>query len=174
MEQEPLISCLPPLASVTAKLLILGSFPGTESLRKQEYYGHPRNAFWSIMDKLLNLGNNLSYPEKVKALTLHRIAVWDVFLSCRRRGSLDSSIEDATVNDFASFFQIYQNIEWVVFNGARAEMEYRRHVLQTVIPIRRELTYFKMPSTSPAMAILTSQEKMARWAKIEELLFDEQ
>jgi double-stranded uracil-DNA glycosylase len=172
MKKEPVITCFPPIASVRAKVLILGSFPGGESLRKQEYYGHPRNVFWFIIQKLLNLDDALSYPEKVIALSTHGVAVWDVLFSCRRQGSLDSSIDDKTimVNDFISFFQIYREIKWVFFNGTRAEKEYHRRVLNLVESFRKDMHYQRLPSTSPAMAMLTRDEKLAQWEKILDVL----
>jgi len=114
-------TCFSPLASPDAKILILGSFPGKESLRKQEYYAHPRNAFWSIIRILFRLEDSLSYLERVKALKSNRVALWDVLLSCQREGSLDSSIDDTTisVNDFTLFFRKYKEIQWVFFNGLK-------------------------------------------------------
>jgi double-stranded uracil-DNA glycosylase len=172
MEKEPLATCFPPIASSGAKILILGSFPGRESLRKQEYYGHSRNVFWFIIRALFHLDDALSYPERVRALTLHGVAVWDVLSSCRREGSLDSSIEDATilVNDFLPFFQRYTGIQWVFFNGTRAEKEYRRHVSNVVDPLCTDIHYHRLPSTSPAMAMLTRDQKLAQWTKILEIL----
>ena len=43
----------PPVADKNCRLLILGSIPGEESLRLQQYYGHPRNTFWRILDETL-------------------------------------------------------------------------------------------------------------------------
>ncbi len=158
-------TCFPPIALDTATVLILGSFPGKESLRRQQYYAHPRNTFWPIMENLFHLEAGLSYSDRVNALESHGIALWDVMLSCHREGSLDSDIDDTTIiaNDFRSFFRKYKRIRSVFFNGAKAEKEYMRHVWNLLDPFSKALQYQRLPSTSPAMASLTPEEKRARW-----------
>ena len=43
----------PPIASRTARVLILGTMPGRVSLRERQYYAHPQNAFWRIVGGIL-------------------------------------------------------------------------------------------------------------------------
>lgn len=77
----------PPIADKKAKVLILGSMPGEESLRKNEYYANPKNCFWRIMAALLGFGGDLNYEERTRILKKNRIALWDVMKSCERRGA---------------------------------------------------------------------------------------
>jgi len=158
----------PPIADKKAKVLILGSMPGEESLRKNEYYANPKNSFWRIMASLFGFGCDLSYKEKARILKKNNIALWDVMKACQRRGSLDSAIKDsATVeNDFVSFYSIHPKIRYVFFNGTKAEMEYKKRVMPRLPDVTKGITYYRLPSTSPTMARLSFNAKMIEWSKV--------
>jgi TDG/mug DNA glycosylase family protein len=158
----------PPIADKKAKVLILGSMPGEESLRKNEYYANPKNAFWRIMAALFGSGRDLSYKEKARILKENKIALWDVMKSCERRGSLDSAIKDSAIveNDFVSFYRGHPNIRYVFFNGAKAEMEYKKRVMPRLSDVAKRIAYCRLPSTSPAMARLSFDEKLVEWSKV--------
>ena len=47
-----MLTGLPPLISSHTRVLILGSFPGAASLASQQYYGHPQNQFWKILQAI--------------------------------------------------------------------------------------------------------------------------
>jgi TDG/mug DNA glycosylase family protein len=152
-----------PIVQADAEILILGSMPGRDSLRAAQYYAHPRNIFWRVMAELLHFDAGFPYEERAAALVAARIALWDVVHCCRRQGSLDSSIEADTVvtNDFRTFFQRYDKIGSVIFNGAKAEHYYVRRVLPHLNS--RSLHYFRAPSTSPAHASLSYARKLETW-----------
>ena len=154
-------------ADPTARILILGSIPGRESLRAERYYAHPRNQFWPIMSALLGFAPDLPYAERLQALRTHGIALWDVMQSCQRAGSLDASIQPDTVqaNDFAAFFQTHPNIGSVYFNGATAQTAYNQHVLRALCrqPHAPTLRYTRLPSTSPAHAAMSWAQKLEAW-----------
>jgi hypoxanthine-DNA glycosylase len=146
--------------------------PSIKSLQAHQYYAHPRNSFWFIMSALFADRRELDYEQK-KALLLHnRIALWDVLKTCRREGSLDSSITSSTieVNDFNSFFAAHAGIKAVFFNGARAEQEYRKHVLPVLDEQFSSIEYQRLPSTSPAMASLNREQKLQQWRLILQFL----
>ncbi|WP_346838597.1 DNA-deoxyinosine glycosylase [Microbulbifer sp. SAOS-129_SWC] len=154
-----------PIAATDATRLVLGSMPGIASLRAQQYYAHPRNAFWPIIAALFDLPAGLDYRQRCAHLRAQRVALWDVLHTCTRSGSLDSAIAADSIvpNDFAGFFARHRAIERVYFNGAKAEQLYRRHV-QPTLPARwAALPLSRLPSTSPAHAGMPFAEKLAQW-----------
>ncbi|MDD5580336.1 MAG: DNA-deoxyinosine glycosylase [Methylobacter sp.] len=157
-----------PLVSTNAEILILGSMPGVASLLKQQYYGHPGNAFWPIMGALFAAYPELGYQQRKEILLENGVAVWDVLQSCKRLGSLDSNIElsSITINDFTSFFDEYQLIRHVYFNGGMAEKVYKKHILPILNKRFSYLEYQRLPSTSPAFASLRLEQKIAAWKVI--------
>ena len=80
-----------PIADARARILILGSLPGDDSIRQQQYYAHPRNLFWKIMGRLLGFSAAAPYNERIAALKDADIALWDVCASAQRTGSLSLS-----------------------------------------------------------------------------------
>lgn len=162
----PTVCSFPPIAREDARILILGSMPGIVSLQAGQYYAHPRNQFWSIIAALLQTGPLTDYATKVAALHTHALALWDVMQSCQRSGSLDSQIDrhSVVVNDFEAFLRIHPHITRIYFNGATAEQAFCQRVLPTLV--RQGLTLQRLPSTSPANALLNLQQKLQSWRVI--------
>lgn len=162
----PHVKSFAPIENADAKILILGSMPGEASLRAGQYYAHPRNLFWHIMEKLLNTNPDLPYSQRVQALKSARIALWDVLRSCRRKGSMDSNIDNGslTPNDLVTFFQRHPKITHIFFNGAKAEECYRKYV-QPIAGIER-IEYLRLPSTSPANASISFERKLEAWRAV--------
>lgn len=159
---------LPPVVGPGAVTLVLGSMPGEESLRRGQYYAHPRNAFWPIMGALAGAGPELAYAARLQALRDAGITVWDVLGACVRPGSLDSAIDpdSVVVNDFAGFFQAHPTLRRVFFNGSFAETAFRRHVLPTLPADSPGHHAQRLPSTSPAHASLRLEQKLQAWRRI--------
>ncbi|MDF1819618.1 MAG: DNA-deoxyinosine glycosylase [Immundisolibacteraceae bacterium] len=154
-----------PLVGRQPRALILGTLPGEEALRKQQYYGNPRNAFWGIMAELFGFSVELDYEQRVTQLLRNPIAVWDVIDRCLRPGSLDSSIETESIqpNGLVDFLQSHPTITQLFFNGSRADQEFRRHILPLLGERLESLAMTRLPSTSPAMARLRPAEKLEQW-----------
>jgi TDG/mug DNA glycosylase family protein len=167
-----LASSFPPVFEADAQVLVLGSMPGRASLQVCQYYAHPHNAFWPIIENLFGVADGLDYIGRTGLLLRHRIALWDVLKTCRRNGSLDSSIRAASIipNDFGSFYRSAPDIKAVFFNGATAEREYRKRVVPMLPEKFAGLPTHRLPSTSPAMAGIPKEEKLERWRLIADVL----
>jgi hypoxanthine-DNA glycosylase len=157
----------PPLADARARVLVLGSMPGVASLRAQQYYGHPRNAFWPIMGDIFGFDAAAPYPQRVAALQAHRVAVWDVLATCERPGSLDADIDlrSVVVNDFAGFLASHPQLQRLCFNGAMAQTMFRRHVLPS-LAVPSAFDMVRLPSTSPANAGMRLADKRRAWQAV--------
>ena len=88
----------PPLVDARARILVLGTLPGEESLRRREYYAHPRNLFWPIVFALFDANPAIDYAEKLAFVAAQRIALWDVCELGERDASADSSIRSERPN----------------------------------------------------------------------------
>ena len=150
-----------PVAGPATRMLVLGSLPGTRSLQDEQYYAHPQNAFWPIMEQVFGIRGG--YQDRCAQLVAHGVALWDVLASAARPGSLDANIRLSTAspNGIAAFVKQHAEIRRVVFNGKKAEQLFYRHIdtdgLNSSIELRG------LPSTSPAHAALSFPEKLAVW-----------
>lgn len=146
-----------PINGESPRVLILGSFPSIQSLRHTEYYGNPQNHFWKIMDALFEIDPLLPYHERIKYLTRHHIALWDVIQSCKRTGSADEEIREPIFNDISGFLTAHPTMRLVVLNGTAAGRYYRQMNMPQTIENR------VLPSTSPANTRYTLAEKVRAW-----------
>lgn len=168
------ISSFPPLARADARVLILGSMPGVESLRRREYYAHPQNQFWPIMSQLFGAGREAPYPERVARLLGHGVAVWDVLKHCEREGSLDGAIVGGseTINDFGAFFAAHPDIDAVFFNGAKSESLFMAHARPALGARAGALRFQRLPSTSPTNAGVPPAAKARAWRQVKDVLVE--
>ena len=147
------------MARGDARVLVLGSVPSQRSIADHQYYAHPQNAFWRIMGELV--GATGDYSQRCAALVEHRIALWDVLAASVRPGSMDADIdlESAQVNDFELFFRSHPGVGRLCFNGRKAAEMFARFVRLDAVPEETVV----LPSTSPAFAAMTFDNKLARW-----------
>jgi hypoxanthine-DNA glycosylase len=158
------VTSFPPIAEESARVLILGSMPGVLSLKANQYYAHPRNAFWRIMGSIYGFDAESAYENRVEKLSASGVALWDVLHTCVRAGSLDSAIENKSqiANDFQLFFKQHQNIKLVGFNGVKAEESFKK--LSFPLANMSDITFVRLPSSSPAHA-KPLEHKIAAWRK---------
>lgn len=158
----PRLAGMPAVVSARTVVLVLGSFPGAASLRAQQYYGHPQNQFWRILQALWPqhpLPGPASYALRCEWLLARGLGVWDVYASCEREGSLDADIRHAVVNDFGALRAVAPHLAAIAHNGG----ESFKHAARTAalgVPV------YKLPSTSPANASWSFERKLSAWAEL--------
>jgi hypoxanthine-DNA glycosylase len=151
---------LAPIAAPDARLLVLGSFPSVASLEAGQYYAHPRNHFWPILSALWQVDlRSLPYAQRITQVRHHGLAIWDVYASCRRDGSLDSAIEEAQPNDLAGLVARLPHLQAIAHNGGESARAMRA-TRALGRPVHR------LPSTSPANASWSFERKLAAWRAV--------
>lgn len=153
----PLLTGFPLVMQPDARLLFMGSFPGAASLAAHQYYAHPRNQFWRLLSGVLQDDlAALSYDARLQKLAQHRIGLWDVIIACEREGSLDSSIRRPRLADFSVLLGGYPDLQTIAFNGktsGKFAPQFEAAGFRTVV----------LPSSSPANAQLSFEEKLVKW-----------
>ncbi len=162
MTEDPLQRGFPPLVGRLPVGLILGSAPGRESLLRQQYYGHPRNRFWSLWSELLGWPAECTYEQRVERFTAAGLALWDVAQEFRRPGSLDSDFREVRPNPLDRFLLEHPNIVSVALNGRKAEQIARRYGLDEFCAARG-IGFAYLPSTSPTNAGYSYSTLLESW-----------
>lgn len=153
-----------PLIGNNATVLILGSMPSQISLRELQYYANPNNTFWWIVSRIWKFSETISYEKRVIKLTISGVAVWDVLADCVRHGSLDSRIEkDSEIaNNLNEFLLQNPSICLIAFNGRAANQIFNRHCSDVSINFPK-LRFVLLPSSSPAHAAVSKEQKLTIW-----------
>ena len=154
---EALLQGLPAAIAPHTRLVVLGSFPGAASLAAQQYYGHPRNQFWPLLSAIWGVGLvAMAYDQRLQQLRERGLGLWDVYASCRREGSLDSAIEDATPNDLSRLVREAPTLRAVAHNGGESARAMK-------LTAALGLAVVRLPSTSPANASWSFERKLTAW-----------
>lgn len=163
----PIVQSFEPVIGTNPQVLILGSMPGIASLNAQQYYAHPRNAFWPIISDLFGIQWAENYESRIQQLKTLPLVLWDVLRSCHREGSLDADIlqDDMQPNAIPQLLTEYPLISLIAFNGAMSEKVFRQRVANLIPDIQR-LRLVRFPSTSPAHASQTLAQKTRAWSEI--------
>ena len=158
MHMSGRLSSFPPIADSSSEVLILGSMPGAESLRKQQYYGHPRNHFWKLICAVSDEQFIENYEARTDMLLRNGVALWDVLGSCLREGSLDTNIKDEVPNDLSAFLDVHPGIDTICFNGQKAYQLFKRYFPDAAADCKCAV----LPSSSPANT-MPFEEKLRKW-----------
>ncbi len=154
---------LPHLLGSNTRLLVLGSFPSVASLARQQYYAHPQNQFWKILQALwpdhpIEMTSS-SYENRCHWLLDRGLGVWDVYATCERQGSLDAAIRHPQVNDFSDLQRRCPLLRAIAHNGGES-FRHAKHMVTLGLPV------YKLPSTSAANASWSFERKLAAWREV--------
>lgn len=155
---EKQVHPIPPVYNSESKILILGSFPSVRSREERFFYAHPQNRFWKVIAAVLGIETPLTIEEKREMLLENNIALWDVIKSCEIEGSSDSTIKNVTVNDFSEILTA-ADIKMIFANGSTAFKMFKKYS-------GIEKNILKLPSSSPANAVFTTERLIKEWSII--------
>ncbi len=166
-----LVHSFEPVIGRKPRILILGSMPGVVSLQAVQYYANPRNIFWSIMAELFGIAIDCDYQQRIEQISHLPLALWDTIKACHREGSLDSNIQkhQLEANNIPSLLIQYSDIRLVACNGATSE-KYFNQLVKPLLSVDHGIVIKRLPSTSPANAGMTFEQKLSSWKEILEYL----
>ena len=158
-------SSFPPVVAPDARVLLLGSLPGEQSLAARRYYAHPQNRFWHLIGMVIGAElERLDYDARLAALLAAKVGLWDSVASAHRPGSLDASIREAEPNPLAELAASLPALRAVGFNGA-ASAKIGMPQLEG-----SGLALIPLPSSSPANASMPLAVKEKLWGALGEFL----
>ena len=147
-----------PVFDEGARLLILGSHPGVPSLKKQQYYGNPGNAFWRVVFAALKVEDPVDYALRLAVLKAHGIGLWDVYAQVEREGSYDHTISQQVLNDFDRVLKV-ADIKLVIANGQTAYKETQKHAVFNGYEVASALSTSGLNNGREA-------QRMAQWTQL--------
>ncbi len=162
MRESTRLQGLPPLVTTGTRMLVLGSFPGVTSLARQQYYAHPQNAFWRVLQSLWPaspMPTADQYQQRVAWMLDKGLGLWDVYASCEREGSLDTAIREPQINELAALLRVCPELRLIAHNGGES-FRHARVTRALGLPV------YRLPSTSPANASWSFERKLAAWREL--------
>jgi len=180
--EYPTLYSFPSIVPKKPRVLILGTMPGGESLRLQQYYAFKRNHFWPMIYRLLGSTEDpwqQSYEERIEFVKKYYIALWDVYAACiRKKGSLDQSIEQGVPNEILPLLKANPSITTLFFNGSKSAKGFQIYSENLVksepqySEVLNRISLIKLPSSSPIPTrnCRNISEKYRFWLPIEKAL----
>lgn len=146
-----------PVFDADSEVLILGSLPSVESVKRGFYYMHPENRFWKVLSRIYGEdAYHMSIEEKSLFILKHHLALYDIIYSCTIRNSSDASITNPVCTNIEEILK-GMKLKKILLNGKTA---YRIFLKQ--YPTLKELAVC-LPSTSSANARVSLDELTDIW-----------
>lgn len=154
---------LKPVVGKNSTILILGSMPGKESLARHEYYSNRKNRFWGILSGIYNVAMPSTYRNRMDFLINRGIALWDVYHSVRRHGSLDANIASGSFNDIKGFLDKNPSIRVIVLNGTKAAKAFKLYMQKEGCDLKKDIDIYSVLSSSGANCQYSLEELIEDW-----------
>lgn len=155
----------PPVVRPDTRVLILGSLPGEKSLEARQYYAHPRNLFWSLLESVIDAELvGIPYEDRLGTILRHGIGLWDSVRSAHRDGSLDSAMREVEGADLPALVSGLPELRAVAFNGKASERVGKPQIADL------KVDFLTLPSSSPAYAAMPLATKQERWLILKDYL----
>lgn len=156
---------LSPIHNSNSKVLLLGTFPSSESLMQERYYAHGTNTFWKLLFAVFDTPFSTDYSDRLRLLHENSIAIWDVIQSCAREGSSDKKITDPLPNNIPVFLKSQQNIKSIVITSG----EVKKYLFQ-FFPELKTFQYYQVVSSSSGTFGYSFERKLGQWKLLESLV----
>lgn len=154
-----------PVVRPDTRVLILGSLPGEKSLEAGQYYAHPHNLFWSLLERVIDAELvGLPYKVRLDTILAHGIGLWDSVRSARRSGSLDSAMRAVEGANLSALVAGLPELRVVAFNGKASERVGKPQIADF------QVDFLSLPSSSPAYAAMPLATKQERWLRLKDYL----
>jgi len=158
---------LEPLVGDAIEALIVGTFPGPQSLTARRYYEDGRNKFWDIVAPIIGVQRSAPYERRCAALLDKGLGLWDVISACERAGSADKSITNEEPSDIGRVLQEHPGIRLIFFNGTSrkgARRYFRAFVRSGHIVVPDSVILDELPSSSSEHRV-SGDLKASQWRR---------
>ena len=146
------LTSFPPVVDADTRVLILGSMPGGRSLAEHEYYAHPRNLFWPLMDDLFGIDAHVAVRAAARGAARARHRPLGRAQALRAGGEPRRQHRQANggAKRLAALLPRLPKLRAIAFNGRKAEQAFRRHVSPLLPPEAvAAIAFVPLPSTRP-------------------------
>lgn len=151
-----------PVWDAESRVLVLGSMPSPKSRAAGFYYMHPRNRFWPVMGAVFAEPTPFSAAQRRQFALSHHVALWDVIAACDIVGASDASIRNAVPNDLHRIIR-GAPIRHVFTTGTTSARLYLKLCGPRLAAAGIDIPMTRLPSTSPANAVMTLPKLVDRY-----------
>ena len=106
------------------------------------------------------------YAARCDWLLARGLGLWDVYAACEREGSLDTSIRNAQVNDFAGLHARAPGLAAIAHNGGESFRHAKAVRASLGLKADAPMPSLRLPSTSPANASWSFARKCEAWRAV--------